>query len=79
MSAYSGGSIEANEPGWSLSEDTIDSTVYLTRYLMEVYNIPVENVVRHYDVTGKWCPGVIGWNDNTINSNKWKEFKDRLV
>ena len=79
MSAYSGGSIEANEPGWSLSEDTIDSTVYLTRYLMEVYNIPVENVVRHYDVTGKWCPGVIGWNDNTINSNKWVEFKDRLV
>lgn len=78
MSAYSGGSIEANEPGWSLSDDTITSTVYLTRYLMEVYNIPLENVVRHYDVTGKWCPGVVGWNENTYNIEKWEDFKDRL-
>lgn len=28
----------------------------LTRQLMEQYQIPVENVLRHYDVSGKLCP-----------------------
>lgn len=78
MCAYSGEAIEANEPGWRISDDTITSTVYLTKDLMDIYNIPATNVVRHYDVTGKWCPGVIGWNENTTNIDMWLDFKNRL-
>ena len=49
------------------------------------------NIIRHYDVTGKICPGIIGWNEEVIynintgkatskrsTSDKWIEFKNRL-
>lgn len=58
---------------------------------MKEYNIPIGRVVRHYDISGKVCPGIIGWNDGPIidsvtcaktgkknNSAKWLEFKKRL-
>ena len=58
---------------------------------MKNYNIPLENVVRHYDITGKLCPGVIGWNKETLydvetgkplstknTEDKWIEFKNKL-
>ena len=48
-------------------------------------------VLRHYDVTGKTCPGIIGWNEEVIydvntgkatskrsTNDKWIEFKNRL-
>ena len=41
---------------WYFTQDTIDSTVELTAALMHQYDIPLGNVVRHYDVTGKICP-----------------------
>ena len=57
---------------------------------MKKFNIPIENVVRHYDISGKVCPGVVGWNNarlytidgkvtnNKNNSSKWLAFKERL-
>lgn len=80
-----------NHDGWYYTEKSLDNAVKLTKYLMKKYNIPSENVVRHYDVTRKCCPGIVGWNDAQIlnpnngksigvknNSNKWIEFKNRL-
>ena len=60
---------------------------------MKKYNISIENVVRHYDITGKLCPGLLGWNEEVIydkntgkkidgklnNSDEWLKFKKRLV
>ena len=55
------------------SAKTIQNALDLTKHLMEKYNIPAENVIRHYDVTGKLCP--FYWTDN----NKWKsEFWNKL-
>ena len=47
------------------------------------YNVPLENVVRHYDVTGKWCPRPwMGDDTNTYygtsGNEQWKKFKERL-
>ena len=40
---------------------------------MKKYNIPIENVVRHYDVTGKLCPQPF------VNNNAaWNNFKNKL-
>ena len=36
--------------------------------------IPAENDVRHYDVTGKLCPDIIGWNEDSGNAKKCEEF-----
>ncbi|QAA34807.1 SH3 domain-containing protein [Clostridium manihotivorum] len=37
-------------------DKTLENGIALTKYLMQKYNIPAENVVRHYDVSGKICP-----------------------
>lgn len=39
-----------------LRQGSIDRAAALARSLMERYGIPVGQVVRHYDVTGKCCP-----------------------
>lgn len=41
----------------------------LVRYLMGKYNIPIENVVRHYDVTRKKCPAPL------VDGGEWADFK----
>lgn len=45
---------------------------------MKIYNIDSDHVIRHFDVTGKLCPGIIGWNSASGNESKWYEFKNRL-
>lgn len=79
-----------NHTGWYFTDKAIENTLKLVRYLMKQYNVPKANVVRHYDISGKLCPGVVGWNDATIystdgkytpqksNSEKWKEFLSKI-
>ena len=80
----------ANHEGWYISDKTISQCIKLVKILMKKYNIPIDRVVRHYDVSGKLCPGAIGWNNELIysndgksakkysNSSKWLEFKKLL-
>lgn len=57
-----------------ISEATIDNTVELVKDIMKRYNISVDNVVSHYDVTRKICPAPF------INDEeRWNDFKNRLV
>ena len=79
-----------NHEGWSYTNAAYENAIKLTKILMKKFNIPVERVVRHYDISGKLCPGIIGWNDGQLydvngnkineknNSKKWQEFKQRL-
>lgn len=81
----------ANHQGWSLSEEVLKRAAKLTKELMQKYNIPIERVVRHYDISGKVCPGVIGWNNEKIyttlgkptneksNSDEWEKFKKMIL
>ncbi len=39
-----------------IKEETIKNAVELTILLMKKYGVPIENILRHYDVTGKECP-----------------------
>lgn len=80
----------ANHLGWYYTDKAVDLTIKLVKYLMKTYNVPKENVVRHYDISGKLCPGIEGWNDDKIydnngkatkeqnNSSEWEKFKSRL-
>jgi N-acetylmuramoyl-L-alanine amidase CwlA len=65
----------ANSPGWIITDDTLAATIELTRYLMKEYGIPADKVIRHYDVNGKPCPGVVGWNPLTGSVAAWNSFK----
>lgn len=54
-------------------EKTIANTVELVKELMAKYNIPAENVIRHYDVTNKNCPAPF-----VVNESRWIDFKNKL-
>jgi len=58
----------------NVRKDTIDKTAELTKYLMNVYKIPAENVIRHWDVTGKSCPAPMRGDNNEY----WESFKNRI-
>lgn len=80
-----------NHDGWYFTEATLANAVRLAKILMRKFNIPIERVVRHYDISGKICPGVVGWNNyvrydkngNRIgkknDSTAWLAFKKRLL
>lgn len=55
-------------------DEAIKNAVDLTKELMQKYNVPIENVIRHYDVTGKICPAPF-----VNNVSKWFEFKNALT
>ena len=53
---------------------TIAGAIELTRAKMAEYNISVENVVRHYDVTHKNCPAPF-----VESPEAWAAFKKALI
>ena len=79
-----------NHPGWSFTQQALDNARRLVRHLMQTYGIPRENVIRHYEATGKLCPGIPGWNDGPLyqtdgkpasgksNSQQWLSFLNSL-
>lgn len=79
-----------NHAGWSYTEASLNNLVKLVKILMKQFNIDKDHVIRHYDVSGKVCPGIPGWNDEMLydihgnktkernNSEEWKKFKERL-
>lgn len=59
--------------------ETIKNAIDLTRYLMQLYNISSDDVIRHYDVTGKVCPAPF-IDLNIIEKPKiWIDFKNNLI
>ena len=83
----------SNHDGWSFTDTAINNAVKLSKILMKKFNIDKDHVVRHYDISGKLCPGILGWNNaeevydkNTgkrisgaiNNSKEWEKFKEKL-
>lgn len=58
---------------WYFEEETIKNTADLVKHLMAKHNIPIERVIRHYDVTGKNCPAPY------VNESEWAKFKERVM
>ena len=57
-----------------VTEKTLQNTAELVVSLMRKYNIPIANVYRHFDVTGKSCPSY--WA--TKNNAGFEAFKKRI-
>lgn len=60
---------------WAFHPDTVKRIEWLVRKLQKQYNIDDAHVIRHYDATGKLCPG--NWSQN--NWKGWKDFKATLA
>lgn len=59
----------AYDPDWYFMPGTVENTAALVRELMMKYGVPLENVVRHNDVSHKTCPAPY------VNDfSAWQEF-----
>lgn len=56
------------------TEETYKSLVALTAWLMGRYDLGTDEVIRHYDVTGKECPRYY-----VKNEGAWEQFKEDLL
>lgn len=63
-----------NNGALDIKEEVVNKTIELTKELMAKYNISVDRVVRHYDVTRKCCPAPF-----VNDPSRWDNFKSRLV
>ena len=57
-----------------IKDETVTNAINLTKYLMEKYNVSINNVIRHYDVTHKMCPEPF-----VKHPEQWESFKSRLT
>lgn len=57
----------------NITAETEARAVELAKQLMKKYNIKIENVVRHYDVTHKNCPAPF-----VKDEERWNSFKKKL-
>lgn len=55
------------------SPATIENAIDLTKTLMAKYNIDINHVIRHFDVTGKPCPKPF------VDNSTWEEFKNKIT
>ena len=69
-------SIECCHPGedGAFTQETYDALVKLTRWLMDTYKLEREDIIRHYDVTGKECPKYY-----VDNPEAWERFLDDVT
>lgn len=56
------------------NEKTYQSLVALTAWLCSVYNLDKDDIIRHYDVTGKVCPLYF-----VEHEDAWDTFKDDVM
>lgn len=54
-------------------EKSIDALGELVYYLMQRYGISADNVLRHYDLTGKYCPVYY------VDSVRWSALHARIT
>lgn len=66
-------SMNANDQDWYYEDATVKATTELTKMLMQKYGIPIDRVIRHYDVNGKICP-----NPYVLDESAWQAFKKKL-
>ena len=76
-------SLKDTDDDWYFQEETIVNTLQLVWMLMDKYDIPLDNIIRHYDVTHKLCPRPFVGDDvnkyyNKTGNEMWLNFKERL-
>lgn len=69
--------LAASDTDWYITDSTRKNAIELTRYLMGKYNIPIENVVMHHEVTGKVCPNPYCVNESRLS--EWNKFKSDIL
>ena len=64
----------SGEKHWYFTEATQRAAAFLVRKLMKEKNIPIKNVLRHFDIVNKNCPAPYVYNNRYKGSWTWDEF-----
>ena len=59
-----------NNDAGKFTEKTYDALVHLTAWLVGEYDLKIDDIIRHYDVTGKVCPKYF-----VEHESAWVDFK----
>lgn len=65
-----------NDGNYYFTEKALANAIKLAKYLIKKYNL---ELIRHFDVNGKLCPGIVGWNEDSGNNHQWEEFRDKVL
>lgn len=65
-------SLLASDTDWYFTDETLNNTRELVKYLMKKYNIPIKRVIMHHSVTGKLCPAM--WTHNETELKGYYNF-----
>lgn len=63
----------AQNAGWYFHDATVKNTADLVKKLMKEYNIDIDHVIMHANVTGKYCPAPF-----LDRPSEWDAFKKML-
>ena len=68
-------SIEVCHPDASgkFTDASYQSLIKLTAWLCEICDLDSDDIIRHYDITGKQCPLYF-----VTNEDKWEQFKQEI-
>ena len=64
------------------TEETTNSAAELCAYLLKKYGLKVDDLIRHYDVTGKQCPlwfVPTKYQSEAVANARWAAFKQRVA
>ena len=64
------------------TDATTDSAAELCAYLLKKYGLSVDDLIRHYDVTGKQCPlwyVPTKYQTEAVATARWSAFKQRVA
>ena len=67
-----------NDPNYYFTTAVLAKAIEATKYLMDLYGIDADHVIRHYDVNGKCCVGIIGWNADSGSEDQWNAFHESI-
>lgn len=68
---------------WYISEKTLSVASGFIADLMHIFDIDIDHVVRHHDVTGKACPRPLVGDDvnqyyGISGNERWERFKQQI-
>lgn len=65
-------SMLATDTDWFFEDATVQATVQLVQELMQELDVDIDHVIRHYGVTGKYCPNPYL---DELHPGEWEKFK----
>lgn len=74
-----GNAMSAEDPKWWFTEATQEACVWLVQKLMAELNIPIENVLRHFDIVNKTCPAPYVHNNAYRGTWTWEQFRAKVA